>query len=403
MYYLFLFTFYVIIFRDLFLKWIPLLNFTDELFAVIAIPLFVINLKKCNWKYKLYKYNYILWLILFSLLGLLGNLVFRYQSLIGTALPDMFLNFKFWMSIYVSGALFANLDLNKYGNKIGKNIKFVVWIYILLIIIDYVSGGIFPANIRYGFRSTQLFYSVHTVFAATCGFLIALLTLVKNQTKNFLLYMVLLLLLLASTMRSKAFGAVLLYICLYYVIIKKRKKVKLGTFVFLGIGCLLIGFKQIYFYFFSNIRGNSARNMLLLKCFAIAKDHFPLGSGFGTFASHYSGIHYSPLYYLYDLFQVYGLTPANTAYVSDSFWPMVIGQNGYLGALLFMLTLYMLYLQIQQWGLLNREYYLASFFALAYLGVSSLAESAFVNSFAIPFGIVIGMVLHKPKGAKENG
>ena len=44
---------------------------------------------------------------------------------------------------------------------------------------------------------------------------------------------------------------------------------------------------------------------------------------------------------------------------------------------------------------IRREYYAAALFALGYLGISSLAESAFVNSFAIPLAMVIGMIIYR--------
>ena len=126
-----------------------------------------------------------------------------------------------------------------------------------------------------------------------------------------------------------------------------------------------------------------------------AKDYFPFGAGFGTYASHYSGKYYSPLYSMYSLSFVHGLKPDDVVFVSDTFWPMIIGQKGYIGLGCYVLALMYLLKKIIPYFKIRREYYAAALFALGYLGISSLAESAFVNSFAIPLAMVIGMIIYR--------
>ena len=53
--------------------------------------------------------------------------------------------------------------------------------------------------------------------------------------------------------------------------------------------------------FFSSIIPDSARYQLLTKAFEIARDMFPLGAGFATFGSYYSGVYYSSVYAAYGL------------------------------------------------------------------------------------------------------
>ena len=63
----------------------------------------------------------------------------------------------------------------------------------------------------------------------------------------------------------------------------------------------------------------------------IAGQLFPLGSGFATFGTYMSGEYYSPLYYEYGLNTVWGLWPSNPTFVSDSFWPAILAQFGFIG------------------------------------------------------------------------
>lgn len=74
-----------------------------------------------------------------------------------------------------------------------------------------------------------------------------------------------------------------------------------------------------------------ARSALYGGSVEIATDSFPLGGGLGRFGSHMSRVEYSPLYREYGLSGVRGLQPDNTLYVTDTFWPMILGESGVLG------------------------------------------------------------------------
>lgn len=391
----FIMLFYMIIFRDLLEVYIPLASYLDELFAIMAIPIAINNLYKNRGVIRINRNSSTIWLLGFILIGLFSNVVYRYQPFIKAVLPDILLNLKFWLSIFVGQQLFKDLDLDKFGKKIGYHVKFVIWIYVALILLDNIAGGIFPADIRYGVRSTQLFYGVHTVFCAMCAFLLSLITLIKKNVKHSNIYTFILILLMLSTMRSKAFGAVALFLLMYYLIFVFNKKISIKTIVVIGLVCLFVGWSQIQYYFFSSISDNAARNVLLRTSLSVAKDHFPFGAGFATFASHYSGLVYSPLYQQYGISGIYGLTSIHPVFVSDSFWPMIIGQNGFIGAALFAITLYVLFRRIQLLKQIDKCYYVAALFAMGYLCISSLAESAFVNSFAVPLAMVIGICVSK--------
>ena len=68
---------------------------------------------------------------------------------------------------------------------------------------------------------------------------------------------------------------------------------------------------------------------------AIGRDHFPLGAGLGRYGSHMSWEEYSPVYGQYGLDQVPGLQPTDGSAVTDTFWPMLLGETGVLGTIAF--------------------------------------------------------------------
>ena len=79
------------------------------------------------------------------------------------------------------------------------------------------------------------------------------------------------------------------------------------------------------------IAGTHPRMALYVGSIAIARDFFPLGAGLGRFGSYMSEVNYSPLYDRYGLVRVYGLGPQNPLAITDTFWPMVLGELGPIG------------------------------------------------------------------------
>lgn len=78
----------------------------------------------------------------------------------------------------------------------------------------------------------------------------------------------------------------------------------------------------------------------------IAGDDFPLGVGFGRFASYPSRLYYSPVYSQYELSSVFGLSRAFPNYIDDTSWPSVIGETGYGGFVIYMVGIILLILAV---------------------------------------------------------
>jgi len=78
-----------------------------------------------------------------------------------------------------------------------------------------------------------------------------------------------------------------------------------------------------------------ARNVLYVGGFQIALEKFPLGAGLGRFGSWMSAASYSPLYREYRMDEVYGLTPDDPSFATDTFWPAILGETGVLGLIFY--------------------------------------------------------------------
>ena len=82
------------------------------------------------------------------------------------------------------------------------------------------------------------------------------------------------------------------------------------------------------------------RVLLYTTSALIAADHFPLGAGLGRYGSPLSrGDTFSPLYHEYGLDHIWGLTPHYDFYITDTFWPHILGEAG-----VFVLIAYLVYM-----------------------------------------------------------
>ena len=64
------------------------------------------------------------------------------------------------------------------------------------------------------------------------------------------------------------------------------------------------------------------------------KDYFPFGVGFGYYGSWYSQKYYSVYYKKYNMDNVWGLSEDFPSYISDTYWPSILGETGIIGVLI---------------------------------------------------------------------
>jgi hypothetical protein len=114
----------------------------------------------------------------------------------------------------------------------------------------------------------------------------------------------------------------------------------------------------------------------------VAADYFPFGGGLGKWGSWMSRVNYSDLYCKYQVCHIHGLREKNPVNVTDTFWPEIIGELGFLG-----LAAYLVFLGSLGRGLwraagryrhgLLRVFALGSLLILAQALIESLASPMF--------------------------
>ena len=385
---------YFLVFQDYLQTVFYGFKYFDEIFAFLYFPLSLFRRKK----ERIAKTNLIIWvlLVLIIVIGSISNLIYNYQP-VSIVFSDMIVFIKFFLVYFFAkdNIDYKFIDINR--KEINKRIRFIVFVFLLLTFVNY-AYNIWPSeSYRFGIMSNQLFYGHPTNLVASCVFLMAMLFLTKENEQSITLYVLFIDVIILSSMRFKAIGACIIVSCvIVYVTIKKRKIniTKIGLAAILAI---LVAWQQISFYY---IRGaGNARNALTVTSFLIAKDHFPFGSGFGTFGSYFSSVNYSPIYMKYGISGIYGLENGRSMFISDTFWPMILGQFGFFGLICYISIVYIMWKEIQLGFKVERiNIYISKMICILYLLISSTSESSFVNSTAIPLALVTGIQFFKKGG-----
>ena len=383
----FIFLTFILVFQNFFQQFISIFQYVDEIIAVWSFFVIIYDLYINNFRMSKDDLETILLLCILSIIGIISSIRFEYQTL-----KISFIQFLLFIKFYLVYLAFANLKIrnvsDKNKKKICKNIKFILLFLLFFTILNYVFK-IWPAGYRHNIMVNNLFYSHSTYLVAVVVYLMCSLNIFSSKDKIEWKYIIISMLIVTSTLRVKGILFVALSIAILFYFMKNKKKLSIEKTIFLMIFLLIIGWNQFENYFLNDTQ---ARNVLLNKSFIIAYDHFPFGTGFGTYGSFMSSENYSPLYYKYGLSNIYGLQPTYNKFICDSFWPMIISEFGYIGLMLYIRIIYLIYKKIQKnYSNLNYNIYINKMLVLFYLLISSSAEQAFVSPLAIPLAILLSI------------
>jgi hypothetical protein len=282
-----------------------------------------------------------------ALFGFLGAVVHNVPS--STALVGALLGLKFWI---ILGAALLLPWTTKDLKRVYSTVMVVGLIVAALGFLDYLThGGVSRAlhtsnyNVNEGGYRSE---AVHSIFPTpgeyslfmSLLFGISFSRFTSKYTRSDLALALLFAGSVMLSLRLKgilSLAAVIAIVGAVQIAASGRRAIIASVF-----GLLLIGgayalegsviTKQVSTYTSSE---SSTRARLYGAGDQIAADNFPIGVGFGRFASYPSRTSYSPVYYQYRLNGVYGLSPRYPDFIDDTSWPSVIGETGYGGFLIY--------------------------------------------------------------------
>ena len=404
--YLFLSCIILFVIQNRLQQWFEPFQYLDEVFAVLFFPALAF------WVFK--KKNKIVWtrkriiflalLLIFWCWGWGGNFMYQYQNFISAA-KDSYVNLKFFLAVGGTFLIFADssLDFKKIRKNLWLLLNVITVILFVLCLLD-LGFGIFSTETRGGMRAVKLFYSAYTYLVGQCVFLSAwYLWFYEEKKKEIIPPLVMLAFVMLSTRRAKAMGAAACILMVYLLVFRQKQKIskKVKIFAVCVVGLAVAGglYQLISYYYTMGVE--SARAVLTIAAPFLAIDHFPFGTGWGTFGSAFSAEPYSPVYSMYQMEGVWGLSPEYHKFVSDTYWPMIMGQCGFVG---FAALIGVLILFVQKvWTLRSdKSAFAAALIPLLYLLLSSTSESAFASPVSVSLAFLIGFLFAEQRVKREN-
>ena len=338
----------------------------------------------------------VLGIILYILAAIVSTATHMFQPFFGAALPDFYLCIKFWLWFYI-GYSWCNRRSQDILNKLEVHAKFLTWVLFVATVLDFPLH-IFNemTDIKLGIRAVAL-WDGPAALASTAVSLLIIITMTSKRILNKYTIFNLIVILLTLRFKSLAFIAVFVLFYMFRIVgIKRIKPYHVAIFLVLA---LYVARYQVITYI--QTRDVNARSILWINSFKLAVMYFPFGSGLATFASHYSRVVYSPIYSVLGIQYAYGLSETYGSFISDTFWPMVIGQFGFVGLAGYVLMLYWVYKQIKKFSINRESAYFTGIYVLLYLLITSVAESAFLHWNALMIAVLLGVIVRKDKVAVE--
>lgn len=368
-------------------------QYWDELFALAAVPLFLLRARK---QPSLLhpgqeERRFLICVAVFWCWGWMGYLFHHYQ-VFGNAAKDAYASLKFFLS---TGTAYLLFDRKGNDFKAQKQTLWLFWnvlsvVLAILCLADRIFC-IWYTELRMGLPAIQLFYSTPSTLLSMCVFLGAIgIYFYEDYGRKILLPLGCITWVIYNTRRVKSMGAigclVLVYVLIYHRhAVNKWMKAIVGGVVAVGSLSLIY---QLVRYFRLGL--TTARAVLTISSPFVAWDHFPFGTGWGSYASFFSAEPYSQLYLDYHMDHIWGMSPDFHDFIADTFWPMFLGECGFIGFIAYLAVLYLFFRRLLRIFRPNRPAYASALVLLVYLLFSSTSESAILNPMTMPFAFWLG-------------
>lgn len=198
--------------------------------------------------------------------------------------------------------------------------------------------------------------------------------------------------------KSKYFGECVVFIALVMFVKSKIKFASVSTLLKVAaLGCVVIFFTWTKFnvYYIEGFQSDAAEMVRPLTYETGVKimfhDYIPFGSGLGSFGTAAAAKEYSPLYYDYQLDEIWGLRPENPMFLADAFYP-TLAEYGIVGLFFFLW-----FWKRRLWEcnkIPNIVYYRMALMAILALALESTADSSYLSGKGMGYFMVLALCLN---------
>lgn len=277
----------------------------------------------------------IILLIAVVFIGLISNIMFGINSSVFSVLVDVMSETKLIFSYFAMKYFLNDEEKQRVIDAFTPLARIFTLAAFACSVISLFADIGMSGNVRYGLREFKFIFPMSFQYVAVYIFVFGILVCTnKMSDRKKRIYYILALISISLALKGPPllFSVMFIGLSLNY---RKRDTLSPIVLVLGIIAILYVSQYQIETYLLDE---DSPRRLFFEYSFKTANNYFPLGSGFGTFGSSEAAYNYSPLYYQYGFHKRDGLNPANPAFTSDTFWPMAIGQFGWIGCVLYLLV-----------------------------------------------------------------
>ncbi|WP_455493760.1 hypothetical protein [Eubacterium sp.] len=378
----------------------PIITYSDEVIAVIITIAVLFKLLQNKAKLLKFEQGMLIGLIMFEFFGIFSGIHYNYQET-QYMLIDAFTCIKFF--IYYLGTRVLTQDkLSKdYLVSLNSICKILAVVLFAFSIHDAFFTPWFPVgDYRYFTNSVILWFWHPESLSKASITIIFILAYNYKKYKNNIYYIFLLTVVMILTFRTKAIVSVVILYIFYLYFIKFNFKSLIPVGIATVAGASYFGYDSLNFYYVEI--EDSARNILTRDSLTLSKQFFPLGTGFGTYGSSMAAQHYSKLYYTLGYNRIYKMNEYDTAYLSDTFWPIVIAQTGWLGLISFFFALSNMIVYIIKSRKSDIYYFWVAMSIIIYDLISSFATSAFFHPSSMAPYLLLGLLTSIHESPKKQ-
>lgn len=349
----------------------------DEL-AALLILLFGLLINKFGDKITREECGILVGLFIYNIFGWISSFVYEYQNLT-ISLSAWFLANKYFM-LMIGGYLCSMKWEQIICSSVKKSARWVLVSILLWQTIGKIMG--LPM------------FDVLSLIARVVAILGIIIW--DWRGKGDFVFFAISLLLFLSTRKAKAVGAIIVFICVYLVVEVFQKRIRLTQIMITAVVCIVALWKKIYLYYISGAKVNYPRPTLFYQGFLLANQYFPLGTGWGTFGSHFANVCYSPVYDIIGWNNMRDFSGERAiAFLTDAYWPGVYCETGWFGLIGILVTLVAIYYYVQKIYLHDKKMYMAGMFFLGYMMIITIESTAFshpaTNCIGAGLGVMLGM------------
>ena len=368
-----------------------LISYSDEIIAVVLAVLAVV---KSMQKLTLLKFERIMLisLVIFELIGLISGLASKIQG-VGPMLVDAFTCAKFFI-YYLSARILTKGKLTeKYFFSLNNICKVFSVVLFVLALHDAFMTPWFPvADYRFFTESITLGFGHPEFLSRVCFSLILVLSYNYRYFKHNIYYIMMLTVVMFLTFRTKSIVCVFILFAMYIYFFKLRFKSLTPIALAGAAGVGYFGYDSFVFYYIEH--DQCARALLTKDGLYLAKQYFPLGTGFGTFGSYIASAFYSKLYIFLGYYNMYGsgLDEIEGNALSDTFWPIVYTQTGIFGFVAFLVALFSMIIYIVKSRKTDLYFFWIAMSLILYDLISTSASSAFFHPSSMVSYLFLGLI-----------